>query len=208
MMPGNVLSTTTEFGAFLPPDYLETSDMLDYELGGIGINNATAGLQYQIWTMRVVPTGGVLDPVNIVLSAPNTPAFVLFSLAGISEASFCFDQNMQPFVAFVQNGNARFRWYDATLPGFVITDLPIGSYSPKCSLDDKRSIENILGKSDIIIGYINNDNLYMRMERDRYTVEHFLYGDLTTRIANPHLERIGMNNMGRLQFLVKGNLYA
>lgn len=208
MIPGNTISSTLEYASYLSPDNLEVSDTLDYELGGVGINNPADGLEYQTWTLRVVPTGGILDPVDIKLSAPNTPEFTLFSDVGISAASLAFDQNMQPFVAFVQNGNAKFRWYDATVPAFVVTDLPAGSTTPKCTLDDKRALQTRLGSSDIILAYIRTDNLYFRAERDRYTVEYLLLGDLSTKIIAPRLVKTGMNGVHRLQFFLQGALYS
>jgi hypothetical protein len=208
MLPNNALSTTLEYSQFLPPDNLPPSDMVDYEEGGVALSDGSQGLQVQVWTLQGIPTGGLSDPVDVVISAPNTEATTLFSRVGISKVALAFDQNMHPFVAFVQNGQATFWWFDTTVLQFVFTDLPTGSTDTCCCIDDRRSLQTLTGFNDIILAYIRDDNLYYRQQRDRYTTEYLLVGDLSTIVINPQLAKVAMNGKSRLQFFLKGNLYA
>ena len=171
MIVGHVLSSQVMPGAILSPDNGEVSPVLEYELGGIGLNDVTEGLRYQTWTARLSYKAG-RRANGIFLSAPNTEEFLLYSASKITEFSFTFDQNMNPFLAFMQDGVAKFRWWDPTIPGYTVTSLPAGSHGPKCALDDKRKLET--GTSDILLCYCRDGNLYYREQRDRYGVEYLL----------------------------------
>lgn len=205
MLPGHVLSTTLQYGNFLYPDYLYTDGLVDYELGGKGLSDASTGLMVQVWTATLVGVPGEAG-TSVHVSAPNTPDTLLFQRDGITEISLAFDQNMKPFIAFVAAGQATFWWYDATLPGQKFTDLPVGSSSPKCTLDDKRNLQTLAGTSDILITYIKDDNLYYREQRDRYTIEYLLKADLSTLLLAPRVGKLAMANKERVQFYLYGSL--
>lgn len=205
MLPGHVLSSQLKYGAYLYPDYLYTDGLVDYEMGGIGLSNATTGLLVQVWTATLVGIPGDAGTA-VYVSAPNTPNTLLFQRDGITEISLAFDQNMKPFIAFVAAGQATFWWYDATLPGQKFTDLPVGSSSPKCTLDDKRPLQTLAGTSDILITYIKGDNLYYREQRDRYTVEYLLSSDLSTKLLAPRIGKLAMTTVDRVQFYLYGSL--
>lgn len=193
MMPGNVLSTAPQIGYYLEPDDLDPSKVLDYELGGVALNDASLGLQFQVWKLEIKNILGT-NNYGIYLSAPNTPETLQFTGPNITEACLAFDQNMRPFVAFVENGQAKFWWWDSLISQAVFTTLPVGTGSPKCCLDDKRLLQS--NTSDIILTYVRSGSLYFRMQRDRYTVEYTLIsGGVTSQVI-----RVGMNNVNRLQF--------
>ena len=63
------------------------------------------------------------------LHSPESPT-LLFSAPGITEVTFAFDRNMQVAVAYQVAGVVSLRWYDATVPGYVVTELP-GIRNPK-----------------------------------------------------------------------------
>lgn len=135
-------------------------------MGGVGISDPSGGLAYQLWH-------GVLevDTGTVLLDAPNTPQFVLYSEAGITQMDFSFDQNMKPCLAFTQNGEAKFWWYDVNLDAYQILDLGAGASTPIALMDDKRA--QLIGSSDVIVFYIRDGRLYYREQRDRYEVEYY-----------------------------------
>lgn len=135
-----------------------------WEMGGVGISDPGGGLTYQMWH-------GVLelDTGTVLLDAPNTPQFVLYSEAGITQMDFSFDQNMKPCLAFTQNGVAKFWWYNTVNLQYEIITLT-GAMTPLTLLDDKR--EGLLGSSDIILFYLRDGRLYYREQRDRFTIEY------------------------------------
>lgn len=203
-MPGNSLSNPTIWNAYLPPDNIAPSYTVAYQEGGIGLSDASQGLQVQPWMLTIA---GPITSNDMVISSPNTAPTVLLSKPNVTEVSLAFDQNMKPCIAYVSQGNSYFWWYDNTIPGYSIITLPAGSTNPRCTLDDKRSVSINLGTADIILCYLLNNNLYMRMERDRFTIDYDLRTSVGNDIPNPSLQKIGMNSKLRLEFTVFGNLW-
>lgn len=161
---------------------------LDYEDGGIALQDPSAGLLYQQWT------GRLLDGTTITLQGSNmeSPTTWLTG-AGITEFSFTFDQNMKPAVAFVEGGVAKLNWFDVTVNQQVTTSFGDSVKNPRVSLDDKHRLAS--ATSDVIFAYLRNGNLYYRQQRDRYLVEY----PLATFVAG-RLNKIGMNVKNRFQF--------
>lgn len=174
-------------------------------LGGVGLSNPTKGLQLQTWSGYVANVG--LSNSSVYLFAQNTPDTLIFTYPGIIWMRFTFDQNMHPFVSFYDGVLSRYFWWDPTLPGNTITTMSSGPTYPSCMLDDPRALETRVGTSDIILGYINNNSLCYRQQRDRYGVEYVLYSGINNLISNPFVNKIGMNEHYRLQFEIGGELY-
>ncbi len=181
---------------FLDPDDRENFLLMDLEMGGVGLNGSSEGLRVQTWTLRYFPATD-----DMTIEAPNTVQTILFNRPDITEISLAFDQNMNPFVAFVQDGDAKFWWWDTTIPGTTFTNLPANTLTPRCCLDDKRETQT--GSSDIILTYVLNAKLYFRMQRDRYGTQYLLQDPFVHPSSGlpTVLKRIGMNKVNRLQFL-------
>lgn len=194
MIPQNVLSTTTIYGQLLLEDP-QPHRNVSREWGGVALQDPSQGTMVKVWTCTVIGD-------NIVVYADDVPETVLFTAPGTTEASLAFDQNMRPFVAFVQAGQAKYYWYDSLIEDTVITNLPTGSTSPRATLDDHRQLE--LNTSDIIMVYIRDGNLYFRMQRDRYLVERLLYPDINLVLIAPRIRYVAMNRVHRLQILIEG----
>lgn len=194
-MPQNVLSTSPQLGTLLSPREMRLASdlLLDYELGGIALNDSSQGLEVQTWTCNC-------DGHNFVITSPSDPAGtnILTVSGNVVDMSFTFDQNMRQFVAYtLDDGTSWFYWFDTVGSAFVTTQLPAGSVSPRCTLDDKRP-PNILS-SDIILAYVNQtaQSMYFRQQRDRYSIEYTLtdYANSTSRLIN-----IGLSTVNRMQF--------
>lgn len=185
MLPGHALSSTAIKGAYLAPDFLPVG-LVDFELGGIGISDPSKGLRVQVWKLEYA--GG-----SVYLSSANTPATPLFQRPDITEIGLAFDQNMRPFVCFVQQGAAYYWWFDTLTSQQIFTALPAGSRTPRACIDDKRPLQ--AASSDIILAYMRDDKLYFRAQRDRYTIEYLLAEGLEA-----DLDRIGMTDKNRIQF--------
>ncbi len=190
MLPDNVLSSAPVNAAFSGARALPVTRLVDYEDGGVAIQDPSQGSQYQRWRGRLLGN-------EIILDAPEVEPFAVYSGADITEFSFTFDQNMRPAIAFVQNGVAKLRWFDSQAGQQVITDIGAGVITPRVTLDDKRFTQS--ANSDIILSYVRDGGLYYRQQRDRFTIERLLD-------AGPHkgLIKIGMGSNLRLQFLMEG----
>lgn len=192
MLPGQALSLSVLSAGFLAPrDQRGITDyLIDYEMGGVDIGDASQGLQVKTWTGQVIGN-------DVVLSADSVTPVTVLTVPGITEFGFTFDQNMRVFVAYVVGGNTFFYWYDSTITAYTTTQLPSGSKCPRCSLDDKRPLEAL--SSDIILVYLRAGSMYFRAQRDRYGVEYLL----TNAVAGKLLAQVGMNSVNRFQFFLR-----
>ena len=138
----------------------------------------------------------IVNDSKIVLDAESVPQFTIITGNNITEVSFSFDRNMNPAIAYVEDGTAKLYWYDSALPGMTTSIFP-GIVTPRLSHDDKRDLQSAI--SDVIFAYMKSGNLYMRMQRDRYSVEYLLAED----IDSPGLIKIGMSRQNRFQFMFR-----
>jgi len=170
MIPDNLLSNQAVVQGY--PDPVKQADdfLIDWERAGIGLNNPSAGLEYQVWQLQV--REDKTDPgwFDFLISAPNHAESSLFRYQHVTEAALSFDQNMRPFVAFMAAGQAYIYWYDSATASQSITALADGITSPRCTIDEKRRWNS--GASDNVLAYIRHGWLCVRYQRDRYTVEY------------------------------------
>lgn len=188
---------------FLYPDPAQNTPLQAYSMGGIDLSDPSQGLVVQEWTLDVI--GDTVDTA-IYLSAPSHPSSLLFSYPNITWARLAFDQNMKPVISMLAGGQACFYWWDPTIPGTTITNLPAGTLSPAVTLDDKNPLANLAGTNDVVIAYTRTNNLYFRLQRDRYNVEYlWLYvGNL---LSNAFVNNIGLGTNNRLLIEMYGSLY-
>lgn len=198
MLPQKVLSTLAVTADFKSPRDRYKQALIDYELGGVDLNDPSEGLEVKVWTAQYVSP-------YVVLSADGVADNQFLEQLGIVELSFTFDQNMQPFIAYtLSDETSAFYWFDSTVPGFVTTTLSAGSRNLRASLDDKRDQQTAI--SDIILAYIRDTKLYFRAQDDRYDTEYELY--TLADMDKYELGRVGMNTLAapRFQFELRGRV--
>jgi hypothetical protein len=188
MLPDGVLSTIPIQAIFTGARALAVTKTVDYEDGGVALNDPSEGLLYQVWRCRLVGD-------DVVIGASSVTETILYSATGITEISFTFDQNMRPVLAFVKDGASYLRWYDSLYEEQVVTALDVDVTNPRVTLDDKRILQVAI--SDIILGYVRAGNLYYRQQRDRFETEYLLAEEVTSELV-----KIGMNKQFRLQFML------
>lgn len=162
----------------------------DYEDGPIAEQDPTQGMDYQEWRAYVED--------NIIwVEADNLPPKVLYEGQGeITDVSIAFNQNADLHYAYVEDGVAKFYWYDTLSAQFETMVLPEGTRTPKITLDDKRSTQT--ASNDIILSYIKADNgLYFRLQRERFEIERLLHPGPFVMIRQMY-----MNTGWRLQWLL------
>ena len=193
MFVDNSLSTAPAPSAFITSRNEITRKKIDKADGGIGIRNPTRGLFYQTWTAEVV-TNLDLETDTIMISAPNTPAFPVYVGWGITEISLSFELSCAPVVVFKEGGITKLRRWDTMGQQYVTVTIGSNLQDPKVGLDEPRSANGI--NSDVILAYLKDAALYMRMQRDIYAVEYLLD-------SGPFLElqKVGMGAL-RFQFQV------
>lgn len=191
MIPENRLSTSPVLADYLDPDDRFDDPLIDYEMGGIALNDASMGLNYQVWiaiydgaAIRVKPQGA---------SGLGT---VVVTADGIEWIGFSFDRNMQPAVAYVIGTTTYFLWYDTVTHTYATTTYA-GARTPRVTHDDKR--DTSINTSDVLLFYLVGGELRYRQQRDRYAVERVLTTGLSTGSA---IARVGMTTANRLQIEV------
>lgn len=193
-MPDNVLSSVTRSARFFGARSGATSKTVDYEDGGLAIQDTTQGLLYQRWRARLFNAGR--PDAYVMLDAREVPEFEWMTVPGMEEISFTFDPSMRPTVAYIANGRAYLNWYDTIAAEYVTTAMAGDVVTPRVTLDDKRLIgSNGYQSSDVILAYVRGGNLYYRQQRDRYDTERLLKVGVTPLI------KIGLNRGLRLQFM-------
>lgn len=189
MLPSNRLSTLSVPGNFLAPDDDILPPLIARERGGIDLQDPSRGINFQNWTARYV-SGEVL------IGSETTAEQSVLVRANISELDLAFDQNMNPALAFTEtddNGitSAFLWWFDTTVNQYVFFEIP-DAYDLRITMDDKRDL--VSGTNDIILIYLRDDNLYFRVQRERFTIERLLRENI-----NGRLKRFGMADNLRLQ---------
>jgi hypothetical protein len=191
MMPNNTLSVTPIVAPFQAPRgalrSLAADGLSDLHFGGVALGDPSQGLTFQLWRVSAKSDG-------IYLAAPNTPSFKILDIRAAVWVALSFDQNARPFIAWVadESGTANFYWFDTTINNFRITTLAGPIFRIFATLDDPRPVE--IQNGDIILAYVRSGNLFTRVQRERFGVEH------SFGIAPGSLVQLGLNLKLRLQF--------
>lgn len=190
MIPEQRVSSTEVPQAFAFKVNRRTIPLIDYERGGIGVGDASQGLDRVLWKLVYE------EPNFIVLpdEAEDTgDGIVVHSEAGVTEVSLSFDQQMRPVLSYVGADGPKIRYFDPAVPDFVILNLDPEVQNPRVSLDELR--ESQIAVSDVILSYVRNNNLYFRAQRDRFLVEYLLAEGVDGRLVS-----VGINRGGRYQW--------
>lgn len=190
MIPENRISSEPILGTYNYPHNQYIWDQGDWEYGGIALSDSSLGLQYQAWSSEYKDNSIILTPQMV--GDPET----ILTKPGIVQHSFSFDQNMRWTVAYtLANGAVEHVWYDSASAGYVTSVYNSGELSPRIILDDTRDTQRTA--SDNLLFYMKDGGLYMRIQRERFLIEHFLVqGDVSETL----LTKVGMTNRWRLQW--------
>lgn len=95
---------------------------------------------------------------------------IVLTVEEVTALSFAFDLNMRPIIAYSTKFNSYLYWYDTLAGAQVTTELGKDYSFMQLALDDKRSSQS--ANADVIFAYIKNQRLYMRIQRERFQIEH------------------------------------
>jgi hypothetical protein len=195
-MPGDSLSVEPVPATLLHNDELAWQRYLDYEQGGVDVQDASLGLDYQTW--RLDAQGS-----QLVLRALTTGAAYLLLDTGVEDmqhVALAFNQNMDWQVAWEDGNAVKMRWLD-TLTEQYETWTESGAYGPGLALDDRR--DELRSESDVLFFYLRQGALYHRRQRDRYQVEYPLGAVDPTSVT---VGRVGMQVNQRLRVEIIRNV--
>lgn len=187
-LPENSGDSATTFQSLIEGQEVTLSE--DYELGGVAIQDPSQGLQVRVWRAYIV------QAKYIYIDSPGVAhtAWYESETNSLTEVSLSFDQNMRPVLAFVENFEAKFQWYDTVTETQIITNLGSNVISPRVSLDEKRQFFGQV--SDVLLCYIRDGNLCLRQQRDRYGVEYII----APAPEGYYIHKVGMSTGLRFQW--------
>lgn len=200
MFPDSSLSSSAIRADYLSPDSFSrlNQQLTDRELGGVALGDPSQGLNVHVWRADYVEGEGIrLTNENTAFSVVYVPDVV------VTEVALAFDQNMRPSLAYVRDGVAYLLWYDSALAAEVTTIIGQGVTNPMLTLDDKR--KEMINTSDIVLAYLRDKNLYWRVQRERFLIEHFAAA-LPPEAEALTLLGLGMNAVNRVQLYVRAVL--
>ena len=194
-MPEDRLSTVPEPATYLPPDGYDRSLLDDKEMGPVGLGNTSGGNAFQVWHMTYSDPDFILTPETqgAPLTTPTFPA-----VAGVTELSFCFDQNGNITIVYRAGGIVSLYWFDTQINDYTTTASVEGALSAMVCLDDKRRTQTQF--NDVLVFYTKavaeTYVLHMRRQRDRFANEF----DLVLPCWR-YVWKVGMHESLRLQFI-------
>lgn len=179
------------------PDNISTqSELVDWEMGGIALQDQSEGLQYQVWK-------GYWDEEDntaYLQAANSTVPIAIFEEESVIEFCFTFDQNMRWAAAIRLDGDIlKFRWYDSASESYVTTTYT-GIKSVRLCLDDKRKLQIAQDHADIILTYIltASNRIGWRIQRDRFMTQYLHLDDVISE--QYRITHFGMSKVNRLQW--------
>lgn len=172
---------------FLLPDSIDTgSELISKEAGGVAISNPNQGLLGYVWQSVYTPASGRITLRNVTTSIDY---IILNGVMNVTTLSFAFDSNMRPVICYtVVDGGAYYYWYDTVTQGYLTTQLPAGSITPKVCHDDKRAFAVTGNKSDVLLFYVKDGIIWHRVQRERFLTDH----QIATCTAGTRLKNVGM----------------
>lgn len=162
MMSNNEISSQDIHSDFILPS--RRDPLLDYEFGGVAIGDVSQGLKAKLWTC-------IYEDNKIKVGYDNNFQ-TLLTVQGVTALSLAFDINMRPLVTYIVNSKCHLWWYDSSAASQVTTDFGSNIQFPQLSLDDNRQPQT--ANADVIFAYLKNSHLYMRIQRERFQIEHKL----------------------------------
>lgn len=164
MIPG--FTPTSVFTAFRDPLDEPYTALAHINLGGLGLNDPSLGLEYQRWTTAYTGTAIEVRPeIGVDLFTITRP--------GVTSVSGAFDANMAPTLGYMDAGGARCYFFNSLLGAFDTLTIATATSCQVC-MDDSRTFAVQAGITDVIFAYVRAGNLYYRQQRDRYTVEYLI----------------------------------
>lgn len=181
------LSDPTVQADFISPYNRVKLPQADYARGGVALLDASKGLNVKDWRCEVQDDG-------VFLSASGVPSFRIETIAGQPKwISFAFDQNMHYNLAYtLDNSSAFLYWYDADRARYV-TDALGTVKTPFLRMDD--IIDPAFAERELVLSYIRDGSLCVRVQHDRFGVEYMLATN-----AGSAISQCGMNRKRRFQW--------
>jgi hypothetical protein len=195
MLPDNKLSTVPVLADYYSPDDITPVDAtwplvitspVDYELGGVNVNDNTGGMLLKNWQFYC-------HNDNLYAKADGVTDILLATSENIVCVAGSFDSAMMPYYAFTNALSCLFYWYNYATTEYEVIALPYTA-DPRLCLDDKRLDQAM--SSSVLLFYLNNGFLCFRAQNESFQVERQL-AQVPGTVG--FIGRVGMTKANRLQ---------
>lgn len=169
-----------------------TDVLVDFENGAASLGIASNSNDFE-WMANS-------DGASVWVSREGVAPVLQLTDVSITEVALAFDQTMNPHIAYVADGVAKFRWWD-TLANAYATMILTDCRTPRCCSDEKNPL--LSGDRDLILTYMKGSDLCIRLQRDRFGVEYEQEPDEETAKlidSNTKIVSVAMNTGRRLQW--------
>ena len=127
------------------------------------------------------------------------PTIILDTIENIYQVSVTFNQNMQAQYCYIVEDQLYLYWFDSLINNYTATLLTDEVTSCYILLDETR--DNLIDTSNNLLYYIKNNNLYLRKQNERFTIEHLAYTNLPSKSKIYNIQKT--IDTQRLQFIIK-----
>lgn len=186
MIPNNALTTIPDPARFKNPYDLPESPTSRACRGGIGLNNAAKGRNYQNWYVWYEAGVIYFGPVAVPLEAMGS-----LTVPGVKQLSLAFDNNMNPIICWLDATGANLRYFSAGTSSYVVLSVA-GATSCLVTVDDSRNFYN--ASSDAVFAYTASTGLWYTYQRENYAIPR------KASNSTNKLTRMGLNAQNRFQF--------
>lgn len=188
MIPNNAFTVSPIPGRFIEPYNLPVSPLSRACRGGIALNDASKGRNYQNWLVWYDSQAGI---IYYGPQAVNLVAVGSYAVAGVTQVSLAFDNNMNPLLAWLDATGAHIRYFSGASSSYQIINVN-GASSCLVCVDDARDFSNSI--SDAIFAYTMPTGLWYTYQRENYATAR------QASTSSKKLLRMGMNVGSRFQF--------
>ncbi|WWO60318.1 hypothetical protein [Xanthomonas phage SB4] len=165
-----------------------TRPLINYMIGGNELGNGAA-IAGTTWVVEYVA-----PEVRVYKQDSPEDFTVVLTKPDITFVNLAFDQSMRWVIGYTHDDKGYVYWYDSIVGQYATIEIP-GSKRPYVSLDVRDVV--YVGDSDVIISYTRDNNLYTRVQRERFQTERLL-----KTAAGSDLFRFGLSVINRLQWQV------
>lgn len=137
-------------------------------LGGVELNNSKGKLNSRYWLVTHVGSQVQIRGAN---GSTWGSSVVLFEEPlPIQQISLTFDQLGRPLVFYrIGQDTLKLYWYDPVSQQNIITNFGVGK-DPTACFDFPQDTGQPF--TDVLLFYVRNDQVFMRIQRDRYAIEY------------------------------------
>ena len=164
-------SSLTDVKAYPQPAFAKPSapaGVAAVSLGPVALNNSQGVLNSRYWL--VTQTGNQVQIQGAEGELWEVGASLFNEPLPIQQISLTFDQLGRPLVFYrVGEDTLKLCWYDPIAQESVLTNFGIGK-DPTACFDFPQDTGQSF--TDVLLFYVRNDQVFMRIQRDRYAIEY------------------------------------